>query len=64
MCLWMPAAVLNTFPQFFHRHLNMTFMEFWGDKHGQSPSANDAFKPLTLHNSYIVNHIAFGRYVS
>lgn len=28
MCLWMPAAVLSTLPQFFHRHLNITFMEF------------------------------------
>lgn len=29
MCFWMPAAVLSTFPQFFQRHLNITFMEFW-----------------------------------
>lgn len=29
MCFWIPAAVLSTFPQFFHRHLNITFMEFW-----------------------------------
>lgn len=28
MCLWMPAVVLRTLPQFFHRHLNITFMEF------------------------------------
>lgn len=28
MCFWMPAAVLSTFPQFFQRHLNITFMEF------------------------------------
>lgn len=28
ICLWIPAAVLKTFPQFFHRHLNITFMEF------------------------------------
>jgi hypothetical protein len=28
----MPAAVLNTFPQFFQRHLNMTFMEFCEEK--------------------------------
>lgn len=28
MCLWIPAAVLKTFPQFFHKHLNITFMEF------------------------------------
>lgn len=28
MCLWMPAAVLSTLPQFFHRHLNITFIEF------------------------------------
>lgn len=35
MCLWMPAAVLKTFPQFFHRHLNITFMEFCR-KHGKT----------------------------
>lgn len=29
MCFWIPAAVLSTFPQFFHRHLNITFIEFW-----------------------------------
>lgn len=28
MCFWIPAAVLSTFPQFFHRHLNITFIEF------------------------------------
>lgn len=35
MCLWMPAAVLSTLPQFFHRHLNITFMEFCG-KHARA----------------------------
>lgn len=28
MCFWIPTAVLRTFPQFFQRHLNITFMEF------------------------------------
>lgn len=36
MCLWMPAAVLSTLPQFFHRHLNITFMEFCR-KHAKVP---------------------------
>lgn len=29
MCFWMPAAVFSTLPQFFQRHLNITFMEFY-----------------------------------
>lgn len=29
MCRWIPEEVLRTFSQFFHKHLNITFMEFW-----------------------------------
>lgn len=28
MCRWIPEEVLRTFSQFFHKHLNITFMEF------------------------------------
>lgn len=28
MCRWIPEEVLRTFSQFFHKHLNMTFIEF------------------------------------
>lgn len=43
MCFWIPAAVLSTFPQFFQRHLNITFMEFWrrertGEQSGNEPA--------------------------
>lgn len=31
ICRWIPEEVLRTFSQFFHKHLNITFMEFYRD---------------------------------
>lgn len=36
MCRWIPEEVLRTFSQFFHKHLNITFMEFWKRRSTQS----------------------------
>ena len=36
-CLWIPEEVLRTFSQFFHRHLNITFMEFWSTEGQHRP---------------------------
>lgn len=41
MCFWIPAAVLSTFPQFFQRHLNITFMEFWRGESTESEVKTD-----------------------
>jgi hypothetical protein len=40
MCFWMPAAVLSTLPQFFQRHLNITFMEFYKEERNNVMKTN------------------------
>src|SRR4029434_9502834 len=43
----MPAAVLSTFPQFFHRHLNITFMEFCLHTHTHTHTHTHKLAPHT-----------------
>lgn len=53
MCFWMPAAVFSTLPQFFQRHLNITFMEFYGKKKRQHHNASKSIQsPSCLHCSF------------